>query len=208
MHDAVKNGFSKRAFIAAELVVPSAGIVLGAEDCGGFLPSSVEQFQDVMLFRFRRLQQKPFINDEQDRVGIFGLNLLVGAICTHRLKIQEHVGQAHILCFITLFAGFHVESAGHVGLTAPGRTRNEQIPVLRDVLTGCETFNQAAIKLPTGSVVDISNVCRLVEPDSLDQTLQAVALAVIVFDVYQKAEAILERNILRLGVIPLCDKGI
>ena len=59
MHDAVKDGFSKRAVVATELVVPSAGIVLGAEDRGGFLPSSVEQFQDVMLFRFRRLQSPP-----------------------------------------------------------------------------------------------------------------------------------------------------
>lgn len=76
MHDAAKCGFSKRAVIATELIVASAGFVLGAEDRGGFLPSSVEQFQDVMLFRFRRLQQEPFINDEQDGVGILGLNLL------------------------------------------------------------------------------------------------------------------------------------
>ena len=80
--------------------------------------------------------------------------------------------------------------------------------MLRDVLTGCETFNQATIKLPTGSIVDISDVCRLVKPGSLDQTLQAVALAVIVFNVDQKAEAILERNILHPGIIHLCDKGI
>ena len=67
--------------------------------------------------------------------------------------------------------------------------------MLRDVLTGCKTFNQAAIKLPTGSIVDISDVCRLVKPGSLDQTLQAVTLAVIVFNVYQKAEAILGSSI-------------
>ena len=76
------------------------GIVLGAEDRGGFLPSSVEQFQDVMLFRFRRLQQEPFINNEQDGVGILGLNLLVGAICTRQIKLQEHIGQgAHTLFY-------------------------------------------------------------------------------------------------------------
>ena len=74
-----------------------------------------------MLFRFRWLQQEPFINNEQDGVGIFGLNLLVGAICTRQLKLQEHVGQAHILCFVTLFAGFHAEGAGHIGLTVRGK---------------------------------------------------------------------------------------
>lgn len=111
--------------------------------------------------------------------------------------------------FIALFAGLHTESAGHVGLPAPGSTRDEQVPVLRDVLTSCETFDQAAVKFPAGSIVDISDVSfRLIEPGSLDQTLQAVALAVIVFDVDQKAEAILERNILHPGIIHLCDKGI
>ena len=35
-----------------------------------------------------------------------------------------------------------------------------------------------------------------------------VALAVVVFDVDQKAKAIFERNILHLGIIHLCDKGI
>lgn len=56
-----------------------------------------------MLFRFRRLQQEPFINDEQDGGGILGLNLLVGAICTRQIKLQKHIGQAHILCVVCLF---------------------------------------------------------------------------------------------------------
>ena len=111
--------------------------------------------------------------------------------------------------FIALFAGLHTASAGHVSLPAPGSTCDEQVPVLRDVLTGCETFDQTAVKLPAGSIVDISDVSlRLIEPGSLDQTLQAVALAVVVFDVDQKAKAIFERNILHLGIIHLCDKGI
>ena len=80
--------------------------------------------------------------------------------------------------------------------------------MLCDIFTGCETFDQATVKLPTGSIVDISDVCWLVEPGSLDQTFQAVALAVVVFDVDQKAKAIFERNILHLGIIHLCDKGI
>lgn len=65
MQDAVKDDFSKRDVIATELVILSAGIVLGAKDRGGFLLFSVEQFQDVTLFRFCRPQQELFINDEQ-----------------------------------------------------------------------------------------------------------------------------------------------
>ena len=86
---------------------------------------------------------------------------------------------AHTL-FYSAVCSFHTESASHVGLPAPGSTRDEQIPVLRDVLTGCETFDQAAVKLPAGSIVDISDVSfRLIEPGSLDQALQAVALRLL-----------------------------
>ena len=79
------------------------------------------------------------------RVGIFGLNLLVGTICTRQLKLQEHVGQAHILCFIARLQACHTESAGHVDLPTPGSTCDEQVSVLRDVLTGCETFDQTRL---------------------------------------------------------------
>ena len=49
VHDAVKDGFSKRAVIATELVVPSVGVVLGTEDWGGLRISSRS---DKSRFRF------------------------------------------------------------------------------------------------------------------------------------------------------------
>ena len=106
---AVKDGFSKRTVIAAELVVPATGIVLGAEDRRGFLPPSVQQFQDVMLLCLRRFQQEPFIIDEENRVGVLGLNLLVSAICPCQVEFEEHIRQTHILCLVALLACFHAE---------------------------------------------------------------------------------------------------
>ena len=87
--DAVEDSFSKRTIITAKLIVPTAGVILGTEDRGGFLPPSVQQFQDVMLFRLCRFQQEPFINDEKDGVGILSLNLLVSAIATSYIKLEE-----------------------------------------------------------------------------------------------------------------------
>ena len=134
--------------------------------------------------------------NNQTGFGIFGLNLLVGTICTRQLKLQEHVGQAHILCFVTLLASFHAEGAGHVGLAAPRGTGDEQIAMLCDVFTGCKALNQTAIELPAGSVIDICDVSlRLVKSSIPDKTLQAVALSVVVFDIDQEAEAILKRRL-------------
>lgn len=94
-----------------------------------------------MLFRLRWLQQEPFINDEKDGVRILGLDLLVRAIRTRQIELQEHIRQAHILCFVTLFAGFHTKCAGHVGLPTSGSACDEQVPVFGDVLTGCQPLN-------------------------------------------------------------------
>lgn len=81
--------------------------------------------------------------------------------------------------------------------------------MLRDVFTGCQPFDQVAVKLPAGSIVDIGNVSlRLVKPGTFDQALQAVAFAVVVFNVDQQTKTILERNVLHLRVIHLCDKSI
>ena len=70
--------------------------------------------------------------------------------------------------------------------------------MLRDVFTGCQPFDQVAVKLPAGSIVDIGNVSlRLVKPGTFDQALQAVAFAV--FNVDQQTKTILERTSFILG---------
>ena len=53
--------------------------------------------------------------------------------------------------------------------------------MLCDVLTGCQTLNQAAVEFPPGGIVDIPDVCIwLVESGITDQTLQAVTFTVAV----------------------------
>ena len=47
-----------------------------------------------------------------------------------------------------------------------------------------------------------------IKSGALDEALQAVAFAVVVFDVDQQTKAILESNILHLRVSHLGDKGI
>ena len=40
----------------------------------------MEKLQNVMLFGFSWFQQEPFINDQQDRVGIFPLDFVRGKV--------------------------------------------------------------------------------------------------------------------------------
>ena len=113
-----------------------------------------------MLFGFCGLQQKPFINDQQNR-------------------------QADILRLVTLFASFHTECAGQIGLPATSSSGNKEIPVFCDVFTGCKPLNQRTVQLAPESIVNIANVCvRLVKSGITDQTLPAVTLAVALFDIH------------------------
>ena len=77
MLDAIQDRLRKGTVISAKLIIPAIGIILGAEDGRGSPASPMEKLQNVMLFGFSWFQQEPFINDQQDRVGIFTLDFLV-----------------------------------------------------------------------------------------------------------------------------------
>lgn len=103
----------------------------------------------------RWFQQKPFINDEEDRVGILGKGFLIGTVGTGHVELKEHVRQTDILCLVALFASFHAEGTGQVGLPALGSACDKQVPVFRYVFTGSQTLDKAAVELPPGSIVDV-----------------------------------------------------
>ena len=132
-----------------------------------------------MLFGFGRFQQEPFINDQQNRIGIFPLDFLVCAIVTCHLQFQEQIRKPYILRFVTLPACFHPERTCQIGLAAPGCACDKEIPVLCDVFTCCESLDQFSIQLASGSIVNVADVCvRLIESGIANQALQAIALAV------------------------------
>ena len=134
-----------------------------------------------MLFGFRRLQQKPFINDQQDRVGIFRLNFFVCAVITCQLQLKKQIWKPDIFRLVTLLAGFHPKCTGQIGLPTPGSSGDKEVPVFCDIFTGCKPFNQRSVQLASGSIIDISNIgIRLVKPGTPYQAFQAVALAVAV----------------------------
>jgi hypothetical protein len=110
----------------------------------------VEQFQDVVLLCLSRLQQQPFIQDQNDRIGILAQNLLVRPIGTCKIEFQEHVRKANILRPVALFTGFHTKGAGQIGLAAAGRSGDEQIPMLCNIFTSGKSLDQIPVELPSG----------------------------------------------------------
>ena len=162
-----------------------------------------------MLLCFCRLQEEPFVNDEENRVGILGLNLLVSAVGTGHIEFKEHIRQADVLRFVALFIGLHAKGAGHVDLATSGSPSDEQVPMLCDILTACQPLDQVPVEFPAGGVVDAGNVSLwLIQSGPLDKPLQAVALAVAIFDVAQEAETVLERKVLHLRAVHLRYKSI
>ena len=96
MLDPVQDGFSQRAVITPELVIPAFECVLGAEDRRGLFPPPMQQFHDVALFSFRWFQEKPFIDDQKDRVGILGQNLFIAVIRTCEPQLKQEIRQADV----------------------------------------------------------------------------------------------------------------
>lgn len=58
--------------------------------------------------------------------------------------------------------------------------RDEDVPMFRDVFTGCKTLNKVTVKFPARRIVDVGYVSfRLVKPGAFDKTLQAVVLRLL-----------------------------
>ena len=143
--------------VAAELVIPAAVVVLGAEDRRRLLPSSVEQFQNVMLLHLRGLQKEPFIQNQEPGIGILHKRLPVVVLRPGNLQIQQQIRETDVSGFEALLAGFHAQSAGHIGLAAARGAGDKDVPELCNVFTGSQSFNQCPVQLPARGVINIGN---------------------------------------------------
>ena len=78
-----------------------------------------------------------------------------------------------------------------------------------DIFTSCKSLNQTAVEFSAGSVIDVCNVgIGLVKSGAFDETLQAVALSVVILNIDQETEAVFKREFLHFGIVHLCDEGI
>lgn len=162
-----------------------------------------------MLLSLSRLQKQPFIQDQNNRIGILGQNFLVRPIGARKFKFKEQIRKSDILCPVTLLAGFHTKGACQVCLAAAGRSGDKQIPVLCNILTGGEPLDQLSIELPPGCIIDVSDESlRLIKAGIANEAFEAVGLSVAVFDVDQHPEAVFEGNVLHPGIVHLCDECI
>src|SRR5699024_5076399 len=128
---------------------------------------------------------------------------------TCHLQFQEQIRKPNVFCFVTLLAGFHTKCTRQIGFAAPGCACDKEIPVLCDVFTCCESLDQFSIQLASGGIVNVADICVWsVESSTADQPIQAIALAVAVFAIYQHPAAILKRYLLHLGISYLSTECI
>ena len=130
----------------------------------------MKQLQNVVLFLLRRLQQQPFVNNEQNWIGVLRQNLSEIILTTGNLQIQQKIRKPDILRLEPLLAGFHSQSAGHIGLAAAGCPGDEYVPVFGNVFAGGQAFNQRPVQLAAGGIVNCRDMrLRLVKARSVNQ---------------------------------------
>ena len=81
IHDCIGKG----TFATTDLLIPFLFPELGAKDCRKSFPSFMYQFKQVSGLRFGQLQEKPFIDDQQNWLGIFFKDSRKVPVVTSRL---------------------------------------------------------------------------------------------------------------------------
>ena len=114
----------------------------------------MDQLKQVPGLWLCELQKKPFINDQQNRFGVFLQDGLKVPGVPRRLQVKEQIRKADILYCVILLAGFHTEGTGHVGFIASGCAGDEDVAALCDVFAVRHPLDQGFIELPSGMVID------------------------------------------------------
>lgn len=124
--DPVTDGVSQGWGV--QVLVPLAGVVLGAKDSRGRLVSGLYQFQRIPCLCLLEGVEHPLVQDEQ----LLFLKLFhvvsVSAVGPHRGDFHQQIRQADILDSVEVTVGIHAKGAGQVGLTtSPGSPPRQMI---------------------------------------------------------------------------------
>ena len=164
----------------------------------------MDEFQKIRGVILGKLKEKPFIQDQQCRVGVLLQYISESACVFGRFEVDEQIRHSDVLHSVIVFAGFHSEGTGHVGLSTAGRAGDKDVPVLCDVLTGRQPLNERSVQLAVVPIIDIGNrSIRLLKLGFPDQPLQPVVLACSVFSIDEHSETVLKGDLLHGWVILL-----
>ena len=115
--DPVTDGVGQGGVV--QILVPFAGVILGAENSGGHPVPCLYQFQYIPgLFLFQGVEQ-PLVQNEQ----LFFLELFhvvpVGSVSPGHRDLHQQIRQADIPDRIKAAAGSHAKGAGQISLSGP-----------------------------------------------------------------------------------------
>ena len=129
----------------------------------------MKQFEDIPLFCIRRFQEKPLIQNQDNWICILRHDFFVVTICPCCLQINKQIRESDILGIEILLTSLHAKGTGHVCFTTACSTGDKKISVFRYIFASCKSVNEILVKLASGSVIDIYDICfRLVESSIMD----------------------------------------
>ena len=99
MSNTVNNRICQRTGVSTKLVIPFFKTILRTKDRGGFLTSSMQKLKNVFLFDSCWFQQKSFIKNENQRIGVFSHDLSIGTIRPCHFQINNgHTWYCNTAC--------------------------------------------------------------------------------------------------------------
>lgn len=119
MSNTVNDRICQRTGVSTKLVISFFKTILRTKDRGGFLTSSMQKLKNVFLFDFCWFQQKPFIENENQRIGVFSHDLSIGTIRPCHFQINKQIRKTDIPGIVILLAGFHAKGTGYVCFSEP-----------------------------------------------------------------------------------------
>lgn len=142
------------------------------------MPYNLRGGEDDFGFIVIKRCKQPFVDDQESWIRVLLECLSKGIGSYKRHQFYELVREPDESDLVIMHTCCQAKSTGQISLATAGRTNNENIAILRDVLAGGKPIDQIPVELTAGAIVD-AGYCSiwLLEFSVLDQSLQSVVLA-------------------------------
>lgn len=176
---------------------------LTGNDCGNTVVPLFDNFQEVASFRVRHGGEAEIIYDEDMGFGELIDDLAVAAVAPRHGHLIGEPGGAQVEAAEALPAGTVGKGAGDKGLAHTRGTRDDDILVLCDPLTGAEAQDDGLVYPPGGFIVDILDTGIELEPGIFEISPQAAVFPPAPFVIDKDPETLLEGELRAGGLFEL-----
>jgi len=169
----------------------------------------LDELHEVVALGSAQRRDRQIVKDQQRRAGQLLHEPWIGAVATGDGDLLEQARQAEVASGEALATGLVGERTGQIRFAGTGRPRDEQIVLVMDPLTTGELGDLGALE-PTGvTVVDVFYTGGGdAQPGGSEQAAQAAVVAGEEFAIEQQREALVEGELMGLGLGELLLEGL